>query len=109
MPIWFFLMIRRPPRSTLFPYTTLFRSATPNIQSNCPAGGAFVNNPAFAAPDAGRVTTTDTGTAMNAALSSYADHVDGTSNAIGGPYNNTAANIGATEHITNAVTSIGLT
>src|SRR3712207_7449165 len=29
--IWsfFFLMIRRPPRSTLFPYTTLFRSARP--------------------------------------------------------------------------------
>src|SRR5215471_13591800 len=25
--IVFFLMIRRPPRSTLFPYTTLFRSA----------------------------------------------------------------------------------
>jgi len=23
---FFFLMIRRPPRSTLFPYTTLFRS-----------------------------------------------------------------------------------
>src|SRR2546430_367552 len=30
--IFFFLMIRRPPRSTLFPYTTLFRSAA--------AGGA---------------------------------------------------------------------
>src|SRR5258708_20266595 len=29
--MFFFLMIRRPPRSTLFPYTTLFRSrpATP--------------------------------------------------------------------------------
>src|SRR3712207_9423009 len=27
---FFFLMIRRPPRSTLFPYTTLFRSATLN-------------------------------------------------------------------------------
>src|SRR3712207_7651676 len=29
MCLWFFffLMIRRPPRSTLFPYTTLFRSA----------------------------------------------------------------------------------
>src|SRR2546422_5105890 len=27
MRIFFFLMIRRPPRSTLFPYTTLFRSA----------------------------------------------------------------------------------
>ena len=24
--MFFFLMIRRPPRSTLFPYTTLFRS-----------------------------------------------------------------------------------
>src|SRR5438093_9635238 len=27
---FFFLMIRRPPRSTLFPYTTLFRSRTPS-------------------------------------------------------------------------------
>src|SRR5256886_16922190 len=26
---FFFLMIRRPPRSTLFPYTTLFRSRRP--------------------------------------------------------------------------------
>src|SRR2546429_3620108 len=26
MVFFFFLMIRRPPRSTLFPYTTLFRS-----------------------------------------------------------------------------------
>src|SRR6266516_6708686 len=26
---FFFLMIRRPPRSTLFPYTTLFRSPSP--------------------------------------------------------------------------------
>src|SRR5205085_12112341 len=30
----FFLMIRRPPRSTLFPYTTLFRSQRPR----CPGG-----------------------------------------------------------------------
>src|SRR2546428_10584570 len=30
--IFFFLMIRRPPRSTLFPYTTLFRSATKSNQ-----------------------------------------------------------------------------
>src|SRR3712207_9348830 len=28
MSLCFFLMIRRPPRSTLFPYTTLFRSLT---------------------------------------------------------------------------------
>src|SRR2546430_8968815 len=26
LSLFFFLMIRRPPRSTLFPYTTLFRS-----------------------------------------------------------------------------------
>src|SRR2546430_15932672 len=26
-------MIRRPPRSTLFPYTTLFRSATPGART----------------------------------------------------------------------------
>src|SRR5438552_18512775 len=31
---FFFLMIRRPPRSTLFPYTTLFRSASP--RARCP-------------------------------------------------------------------------
>src|SRR3712207_9239551 len=30
---FFFLMIRRPPRSTLFPYTTLFRS--PRRSSRC--------------------------------------------------------------------------
>src|SRR2546430_14271944 len=29
---FFFLMIRRPPRSTLFPYTTLFRSRRPHHQ-----------------------------------------------------------------------------
>src|SRR5258708_31107454 len=30
---FFFLMIRRPPRSTLFPYTTLFRSASVDPRS----------------------------------------------------------------------------
>src|SRR6266478_8818425 len=30
---FFFLMIRRPPRSTLFPYTTLFRSRAPGIET----------------------------------------------------------------------------
>src|SRR5256885_15951520 len=29
---FFFLMIRRPPRSTLFPYTTLFRSQPPSAR-----------------------------------------------------------------------------
>src|SRR2546422_2238134 len=31
---FFFLMIRRPPRSTLFPYTTLFRSALRTRRKN---------------------------------------------------------------------------
>src|SRR2546429_3888024 len=39
---FFFLMIRRPPRSTLFPYTTLFRSLEddrgPLLGSQMPAG-----------------------------------------------------------------------
>src|SRR5256885_10758169 len=42
---FFFLMIRRPPRSTLFPYTTLFRSA----------GLAVLQNPGFAAAGMGRL------------------------------------------------------
>src|SRR5688572_32042699 len=31
---FFFLMIRRPPRSTLFPYTTLFRSRGGRLQTS---------------------------------------------------------------------------
>src|ERR1019366_5652920 len=41
---FFFLMIRRPPRSTLFPYTTLFRSiltAGPNYDPNELPDGFF--------------------------------------------------------------------
>src|SRR5690242_21489048 len=37
---FFFLMIRRPPRSTLFPYTTLFRST-----SRCPGRCARTSRP----------------------------------------------------------------
>src|SRR2546422_6148928 len=33
--LFFFLMIRRPPRSTLFPYTTLFRSMQSRRASPC--------------------------------------------------------------------------
>src|SRR2546422_7211850 len=35
---FFFLMIRRPPRSTLFPYTTLFRSLDRVAEDVEPAG-----------------------------------------------------------------------
>src|SRR5947208_15090122 len=36
---FFFLMIRRPPRSTLFPYTTLFRSERLSNCKGAPAEG----------------------------------------------------------------------
>src|SRR5207244_13332398 len=41
---FFFLMIRRPPRSTLFPYTTLFRST--------PRGALRLAGPALVSADA---------------------------------------------------------
>src|SRR5688572_33308504 len=34
---FFFLMIRRPPRSTLFPYTTLFRSTNAGLAKITPS------------------------------------------------------------------------
>src|SRR3712207_8640153 len=42
--VFFFLMIRRPPRSTLFPYTTLFRSR------RHPAGADVLDEPARLGP-----------------------------------------------------------
>src|SRR2546430_4293872 len=40
MVFFFFLMIRRPPRSTLFPYTTLFRSENRLTQVVTPSSGS---------------------------------------------------------------------
>src|SRR3989442_5360615 len=37
---FFFLMIRRPPRSTLFPYTTLFRSVMLQLRDALAARGS---------------------------------------------------------------------
>src|SRR2546429_5827064 len=54
---FFFLMIRRPPRSTLFPYTTLFRSKIASDQDVAALlGGARIGRYAFdAVLDVGRV------------------------------------------------------
>src|SRR3712207_8492360 len=38
-------MIRRPPRSTLFPYTTLFRSAEPGVGGQVQPGGRHEPGP----------------------------------------------------------------
>src|SRR2546430_9699151 len=43
-------MIRRPPRSTLFPYTTLFRSRSPDAP-RVRHGGALAERPAGAADE----------------------------------------------------------
>src|SRR3712207_8555209 len=55
--MFFFLMIRRPPRSTLFPYTTLFRSdprvLRRPVDEECagarPAGGRIHHQPVHSA------------------------------------------------------------
>src|SRR5258708_10977165 len=49
--VFFFLMIRRPPRSTLFPYTTLFRSvlAAGGDEVSFGEAGLAVNGRAVAA------------------------------------------------------------
>src|SRR3712207_8783444 len=42
---FFFLMIRRPPRSTLFPYTTLFRSMRAAVTGGtCRVAGTILPN-----------------------------------------------------------------
>src|SRR3989449_10074436 len=59
---FFFLMIRRPPRSTLFPYTTLFRSRAEPVHpaasplrvagrvARMPSSPVFLAHQALAAP-----------------------------------------------------------
>src|ERR1039458_7716542 len=42
---FFFLMIRRPPRSTLFPYTTLFRSRSWSALATARAAPRWSKNP----------------------------------------------------------------
>src|SRR5438067_10024378 len=52
--VLFFLMIRRPPRSTLFPYTTLFRSPAPSGRAGPTGrGGPHVPRRPRARPRAG--------------------------------------------------------
>src|SRR3712207_8402296 len=47
---FFFLMIRRPPRSTLFPYTTLFRSNREALRTGAGRGGGMSSRCAVAPP-----------------------------------------------------------
>src|SRR3712207_7283571 len=69
---FFFLMIRRPPRSTLFPYTTLFRS-NPDEEMGSPTSREIIENEARNADlvlvlepgrEAGSIQTTRKGVGM---------------------------------------------
>src|SRR5438034_11083593 len=46
----FFLMIRRPPRSTLFPYTTLFRSGDSSKKFKIAEGQWYRYAPSYVSP-----------------------------------------------------------
>src|SRR3972149_11924848 len=85
----FFLMIRRPPRSTLFPYTTLFRSGrgsrrpaavTPPLRpfpSACRRAPSSVTRVLASTmpPPRARVAARAVGSAYPAALEQLDDHV----------------------------------
>src|SRR3712207_8507352 len=51
---FFFLMIRRPPRSTLFPYTTLFRSTQLTLIGRSSANDSATSRPRSTASSASR-------------------------------------------------------
>src|ERR687893_43609 len=67
----FFLMIRRPPRSTLFPYTTLFRSYLSRQTLSSPHLGRDVR-PTFAAVKVGRTDRESTRLNSSHTVNSYA-------------------------------------
>src|SRR3712207_8925462 len=69
--VFFFLMIRRPPRSTLFPYTTLFRSEGNPSPSSRAAAMSTPDEKVPAAP----VSTTHRTAGSAAAWSSCAARV----------------------------------
>src|SRR3712207_8393985 len=56
MLLFFFVMIRRPPRSTLFPYTTLFRSRLTTLLLVTLTALLAAAVPALAAEDHGATT-----------------------------------------------------
>src|SRR5262249_58719502 len=59
--LYCFLMIRRPPRSTLFPYTTLFRSLSGSRPPSGPAGGDLTGSYSSPTIEPGAVTAAGLG------------------------------------------------
>src|SRR2546429_9992983 len=70
--IFFFLMIRRPPRSTLFPYTTLFRSGGKLIyRARNPGLGRVIDERTAAMMNQMMQETLNSGTARKADLGGF--------------------------------------
>src|ERR1035441_10877582 len=76
-------MIRRPPRSTLFPYTTLFRSSSQS-QFNV-NGGAVFAGPGETRMDAGTVVMNGTNTIQVGATVELAGGLWNGTNSFAGP------------------------
>ena len=82
-------------------------AGAPNVQSNCPAGGAEVNNPAFVGTTAGSITVT--GAALSAGVASCDVRVTVTAPAAGVFNNTNAANISAPANVTTTGVAATLT
>src|SRR5258706_6622285 len=108
-------MIRRPPRTTLFPYTTLFRSintafatqlqATVRDASNNPVNGVTVT---FTAPTSGASGTFAGGvnTAVTNAQGIATAAVFTANGTEGGPYNATASGTGVSTPANFSLTNL---
>src|SRR3712207_8384897 len=76
MTVFFFLMIRRPPRSTLFPYTTLFRSVPLTASTVCSSlhdesvtlGSISCASSAMSVPDSHEFSAGTSGTSIGSLL-----------------------------------------
>src|SRR2546430_16356349 len=103
-------MIRRPPRSTLFPYTTLFRSTGPGVwlwRATGPGANAYDDAGQVASPDGG-VAIADVlandwvagtpATTSNVAISQVSSTDPGVSIDVGSGSANVAAGTGAGNH-----------
>src|SRR3712207_7455729 len=69
--VFFFLMIRRPPRSTLFPYTTLFRSGVTDRDLGDATGRRLADRWVWEARYVKRLLVIDFGATLFATLVAY--------------------------------------
>src|SRR5690554_8148887 len=84
---FFFLMIRRPPRSTLFPYTTLFRSMTRKVSAEVDLVHQQTQNQRYGSSHIG-ATAKDISNVVTDAASGVVDIFHGIDKAVADTWNN---------------------